>query len=105
MFNGNVEAEKKHFLDLLSVVYSNRENLSEDFIETILVVGESINKLKPDEDIGYIVARFEMSLALEANRLTANKLKFPIGYNELFKFVSKSKVTHKTAFTGLINIM
>lgn len=86
MFNGNVEAKKKHFLDLLSVVYSNRENLSEDFIETILVVGESINKLNPDEDIDAIAYRFRKHLALEANRLTANKLKFPISYNELFKF-------------------
>lgn len=100
-----IETEKKQFLDFLSKVYSDRENLSEEFLESIICAGSEINKLKPKEDIRYIANTFEASLVVEANRLTANKLKFPEGYNELLKFVSEIKNKYRTRIISYLNIM
>ncbi|MBF0715184.1 hypothetical protein [Gemelliphila palaticanis] len=100
-----IEVEKNQFLDLLSKVYSDRENLSEEFLESLIYAGSEINKLKPKEDIRYIVNTFEDSLVVEANRLTANKLKFPEGYNELFKFLSEIKSKYRTRIISYLNIM
>ncbi|MBF0715185.1 hypothetical protein [Gemelliphila palaticanis] len=91
MFKKNLIDEKKQFLELLSKIYNDKENLSEEFKATIVHVASLVDKLKEGDTIKFIAAKFSNDLAFEANRLTANKLKFPEGYNELFKFLAEKR--------------